>query len=1304
MAYKEKPFPTEAQLLPKYSTVKKYLDEYAEEVKDYIHLGTQVVDVKSSDSGANSWAVTTKNLRTGSSKTDTYDAVVVASGHFDVPYTPDIPGIKLWNETYPGIISHSKFFDSPEPFHGKKVIVVGSSASGLDIGSQISKAAVFARVWSGRLTLPDTAEMKAWEHATAIQRGNGTAFHALHFPLDADYMNFFYEWAAKAEPRHELINSGNDKHRKEKWKSKHLTIPREEEDGDNDESLAEDEWPIDSILAETESQYLIDWEGPWTPSWEPKEHANDAAIQAWEEKKKNEHSQQGSQLPEISETQTLHLTSQGNTDSGWFEAPESGQVTPYTAPTPLGSGFTTSISSAVRSPETTGVFEYNPNTSIPLEYLLPSEVQGYLATQRTNSSTSTSTTASESPKSGTETARGIQRSKSTASSIIQASSVAPTNPLIGEGNGVAETPPLAFAIFETQGPPQYPVSKPSSSQNTLGSGSYRSGYSSLVSQLFLSRNRSSIGCVSSTVPESTTGSSQVSTNRSIPNFSQGSLSARHSYLTPELPTEIMEDHDQKKEVASLAETMEKYSQYEGATPREKMRNAYLQLNARAISLQAADTSATPSSMGDIEPSAPVSVPEITAPLSVRVDKEPTVHHSEPKPHPIISEPPEETPQQQSLQTIQPSALTVSHTEEVLPGSVHLSASEYAVPLPMDSRVKDDYERVLKNETQSIREFLRGSIPSDMLPGQEERLVSKMREVLRNLSNVATHPDLNIAEHIKDSVSDLRKEAAWAEYSSAKFLFLGYLVEIASSRDIHFVIMLQGEKTQKVVERYLMGKGLVYTRPREEMGPGTNSEVSLVKGPLSFGIQSTHSEGVMETYKTPSAVIALDSSLNVKSPSVEHLRTTFARNGSLLPVIRLIVSNSSEHIELCFSDPPELQRLQLIIRYTVRLRDIVGDLQDDALGVREDVEEVLSWIFSDHFGSHWPLTTIEPLHVVSSNELLSAQLEVPAQTDAGGTPIPNTQVQKRLFVEDSGDHSSKRPRMEITQDNTQLTESTKFPSQALDSGLLALEQNLVHMRNAHAAELEKFKKDLDDMQSRLQDREKLLETLQHRYETRTKDLHHIRRERDRLAESKATAEQKTEKQKEENSKLKDERTQLRHELEQAREEIRSQGGSVAELEAAREEIRRLTKVNASLERKSEYEAKQAEYTREQYQTASNVAAQSGNEVRQLREENETLKRKVDGNATRLREINLKNDEARHLSRISELEATLAAREDLLRRKEDELREIRKNRPSTRSTSTQPRSPRLTAGSRPTSPGINNHNGRGSGLRFSSEMSV
>lgn len=270
--------------------------------------------------------------------------------------------------------------------------------------------------------------------------------------------------------------------------------------------------------------------------------------------------------------------------------------------------------------------------------------------------------------------------------------------------------------------------------------------------------------------------------------------------------------------------------------------------------------------------------------------------------------------------------------------------------------------------------------------------------------------------------------------------------------------------------------------------------------------------------------------------------------------------------------------------------------------------------------------------------------------------------------------------------------------------------MVQKKSEDTAALETLQKALAAAESRLQEREKILGSLQHRYESRTNDLHKIRQERDRLLETKSASEQRLEKQKEDITKLKDERSQLKLDLEQAREALKNGGGDMAELEKAREEIRRLTKENASLERKADFADKQAEYTREQYQTASNVAAQSGNELRQLKEENEALTRKVAGEASRLREINLKNDESHHLSRIAELEALLSSREYLLHKKEDELREIRKNRPSTRSTSTQPRSPKLTAGnhSRPTSPGLNNNGsnfpGRGSALRFSSEMSL
>lgn len=478
----------------------------------------------------------------------------------------------------------------------------------------------------------------------------------------------------------------------------------------------------------------------------------------------------------------------------------------------------------------------------------------------------------------------------------------------------------------------------------------------------------------------------------------------------------MNDQNQSPRATPTSSIMDKYSHIEGATPREKMRNAYAQLQAKSsLFSQNPEPSATPSSAGDIDSSAPLSVPE-TAPLSVRHEKEP-VHLAQPNigPVPAASFEPQTQMDHPTLQTIQPSALTFNLAQDISPGCVHLGPSEFAIPLPMDSRVKDDYERVLADGAQLIREFVRASEPNAnvatnevsmnsiffliicirLIFGQSWNLVPRIQEILEKLSNVSTHPDLNIAEHINESESDLQKEAAWAEYSSAKFLFLGYLVQLASDRDLHLVVMVQGEKTLQILERYLLGKGLTYTRPRQETGAGTNVEVSMVKGSLSFGIQSTQGEGVIEIYKRPSAIISLDRSFNAKSPSVEHMRTTYARNGSLLPVIRLLVSNTSEHIERCFHDLSGLQHLRLVVQYSVCLRDTVGDLQDNALGVSEDAEEVLSCLQYDNFHTNWPLPAIEPLQIFSPEELDSAVNRNQSETNTESEPTSSTK--KRGYV-------------------------------------------------------------------------------------------------------------------------------------------------------------------------------------------------------------------------------------------------------------------------------------------------------------------
>jgi cation diffusion facilitator CzcD-associated flavoprotein CzcO len=80
----------------------------------------------------------------------TFDAVLVANGHYDVPFVPTTPGITEWNAAYPGRISHSKYFRQSKSYSGQKVVVVGNAASGSDIGRHIANHCSLPLIFSTR--------------------------------------------------------------------------------------------------------------------------------------------------------------------------------------------------------------------------------------------------------------------------------------------------------------------------------------------------------------------------------------------------------------------------------------------------------------------------------------------------------------------------------------------------------------------------------------------------------------------------------------------------------------------------------------------------------------------------------------------------------------------------------------------------------------------------------------------------------------------------------------------------------------------------------------------------------------------------------------------------------------------------------------------------------------------------------------------------------------------------------------------------------------------------------------------------
>ncbi|KAL9126488.1 MAG: hypothetical protein Q9217_004470 [Psora testacea] len=170
MKHPDDPSLQEHQLFPTRETVLDYLSNYATEVKNLVKFNTQVTDIRVTNrEGQDIWLVHIRDLFSNKSREEEYDAVCVANGHYSVPTLPDIKGIEQWNSDNPGVIRHSKFYRNPAPYSNKKTIIVGNSASGIDIAFQVGAVAKHPVLISQRSDSPLTFAAPFKEDLPQIQ-------------------------------------------------------------------------------------------------------------------------------------------------------------------------------------------------------------------------------------------------------------------------------------------------------------------------------------------------------------------------------------------------------------------------------------------------------------------------------------------------------------------------------------------------------------------------------------------------------------------------------------------------------------------------------------------------------------------------------------------------------------------------------------------------------------------------------------------------------------------------------------------------------------------------------------------------------------------------------------------------------------------------------------------------------------------------------------------------------------------------------------------------------------------------------
>jgi dimethylaniline monooxygenase (N-oxide forming) len=120
------PFPAGTIDFARHDTMARYFDDYARYfgLTSRIRFRDRVVRAEPIDGR---WAVTGS-----ASGTETFDSVVVASGHYGIPRWPELPG------RFEGEIVHSADYRTQEGYAGKRVLIIGIGQSACDIAVDVA--------------------------------------------------------------------------------------------------------------------------------------------------------------------------------------------------------------------------------------------------------------------------------------------------------------------------------------------------------------------------------------------------------------------------------------------------------------------------------------------------------------------------------------------------------------------------------------------------------------------------------------------------------------------------------------------------------------------------------------------------------------------------------------------------------------------------------------------------------------------------------------------------------------------------------------------------------------------------------------------------------------------------------------------------------------------------------------------------------------------------------------------------------------------------------------------------------------
>lgn len=141
-------------------------------VRDWIRFNNHVRDVSYNDE-TGKFTVTSRDTAADEETIEDYDHVVVASGHFSTPNVPFYPGF----ESFKGRILHAHDFRDALEFKGQDILILGTSYSAEDIGSQCWKYGCRSVTVAHRTAPMGYKWPNNWKEVPALVKVDGNTAH-----------------------------------------------------------------------------------------------------------------------------------------------------------------------------------------------------------------------------------------------------------------------------------------------------------------------------------------------------------------------------------------------------------------------------------------------------------------------------------------------------------------------------------------------------------------------------------------------------------------------------------------------------------------------------------------------------------------------------------------------------------------------------------------------------------------------------------------------------------------------------------------------------------------------------------------------------------------------------------------------------------------------------------------------------------------------------------------------------------------------------------------------------------------------